>query len=138
MSMAETVATHHVLVRWGSEQDDLTRFFAVEGRLPRLLNMRAVLVAESPRGLEGMVVLFDSGHSFIYADHLKVCEGAPMDTGPQLILAVNRYAQENEKEAIFLGTDNFALASLGFRRGAVVVHGFRIRYDVTNKEGAQH
>lgn len=135
--MVETQAVHHVLARWGRDTDDLTRFF-IGGRLPRTLNMRAVLVAESARGIEGMVVLFDSGHSFVYADHLRVCEGAPMDTGPKLILAVNAYCQANEKEAIFLGTDSIELAYMGKRRGGVIAHGFRIRYDITDKEGAKH
>src|SRR5712691_225013 len=117
--MLQTTA-NHVLVRWATEQDDLACFLEQLTKLGHQLNREAILVAESARGIEGMAAMFDGGHSLMYADHLLTRDGAPFETGPQLILALNAYCQAHGKTGLLLVTGDLKLAYLAERRGAVV------------------
>ena len=135
--LADTLPTT-LTVRRATDQDDLRSFLGGDiGR--HRLNYEQVFVAESARGLEGMQVMFDGEHSMIYVDHLILRPDAPSHVGPHLILAINAWCQRAGKTAIFLVTGSVELAYIGKRRGAKVEGPlFRIRYDITELEGARH
>ena len=66
-------------VRRALEGDDLSGL--LDQLAPHRLNLDQVWVAED-EGIQGVLVMWDAGHSAVYCDELTVRPGAPWETGP--------------------------------------------------------
>ena len=122
--------TATLTVRTATDEDDLS---ALWGGDPagHTFNRDHIFVAESARGIEGMVIMWDAGHSIVYFDSLVVVPDAPLQTGPQLIFALHRYCQAHGKTAMLFTSPSVEIAYMSKKRGAVIAGPlFRIRYDL--------
>ena len=127
--------TTTLIVRTATDEDDLG---ALWGGDPagHAFNRDQIFVAESVRGIEGMVIMWDAGHSIVYVDSLMVLLDAPVKTGLRLSSAVHRYCLTHGKTAVLFTSPSVEIAYMSKKRGAVIAGPlFRIRYDLPGPDG---
>ena len=127
--------TATLIIRTATDEDDLG---ALWGGDPagHTFNRDQIFVAESARGIEGMVIIWDAGHSLVYVDSLVVVQDAPARTGLQLGDAVYRYCLEHGKTAVLFTSPSVEIAYMSKKRGAVVAGPFfRIRCNISDFHG---